>query len=687
MIGGNFGNYRIDEKLGEGGMGVVYKATDTELDRSVAIKTLLTSADPEASARFMREAKAASRLAHPAIITIHHFGIQEETRFIVMEYIEGKTLKKIIDGKPMHLNLFCEIAIQVADGLAMAHEHNVIHRDMKAENVMVTPRGQVKILDFGLAKLKEPETKANDKTVFQTQVGVIMGTVSHMAPEQALGGEIDARADIFSFGVVLYEMATGVMPFDAPSAQAMLARILNQEPTPAISLNPDLPPEVDQLISQCLKKDKSFRPTAQEVRDRLKKIQASLSAGQIAQDVRTQAISQGMVAAASAAPAPVSGIKTAPKLATAIRPASMAASGVGPTPGSGVMPASIPSTISKPVRPVTPGAKATYYALKTLRMVVYFSTLTIPLAFIFYFLVSGGLIRPQIVEGTFLMAYVKAVTEPVLRAAESVFTFRMVSDGWNFMLLGLTVVAFVIRQLFLLPFVKAENWAKTKVVRAKAAAPMAVAISTTERGSSHRLAMLREYSEAKKFLFQEKRHLAFLSIDVVGSTKMKIGEDKLAIEHAFAEYKKFVERILKANNLWKVAWTPDGIMCAFFTTPEAVKAGQEVLSGLTWFNDGVHQLKMGFNVRCGVNAGDVVFPEDKAMEDISDEAIDVAGHMQKYAAHGSLWLSRTLMMELGDQTGWRAIPDQKVDGHECFEWRADNLGATAIRGASTPSDH
>jgi serine/threonine protein kinase/class 3 adenylate cyclase len=682
MIGSNFGNYRIDEKLGEGGMGVVYRATDTELDRSVAIKTLLSSADAEAGARFMREAKAASRLAHPAIITIHHFGIQAETRFIVMEYIQGRTLKKIIDGKPMHMNQLCEIAIQIADGLAMAHEHNVIHRDMKAENVMVTPRGQVKILDFGLAKLKEPETKADDKTVFQTQVGVIMGTVSHMAPEQALGGEIDARADIFSFGVVLYEMSSGQMPFDAATPQAMMARVLNQEPTPVTKLNPEVTPELDQLITQCLKKDKSFRPTAQEVRDRLKKIQASLSAGQIAQDIRTQAISQGMVtaAAAAAAPAPVSGIKTSQgKLVSSSRmPAT-----VIQAPGTAAP--AVKSSSSIATKEVSGGAKATYLGLKTARWVWSIATLTVPLAFIFYFLVSGGMIRPQVVEGTFIMAYAKALVEPVLRVSESVFTFRMVVNGWNLMLLALTVVAFVLRQLVMLPFVKAENWAKTKVVRAKAAAPVAVSITSMERASSHRLTMLREYAEAKKFLFQEKRHLAFLSIDVVGSTKMKIGEDKLAIEHAFAEYKKFVERILKANNLWKVAWTPDGIMCAFFTTRDAVKAGQEVLDGLTWFNDGVHQLKMGFNVRCGVNAGEVVFPEEKDMEDISDEAIDIAGHMQKYAAHGALWLSRALMMELGDQTGWRAITDQKVDGLDCFEWRADNLGADAARGASTPS--
>jgi class 3 adenylate cyclase len=291
------------------------------------------------------------------------------------------------------------------------------------------------------------------------------------------------------------------------------------------------------------------------------------------------------------------------------------------------------------------------------------------------------------VEGTFVMNYARAVVEPVQRLAESIFTFRMVMNGWNFMLLILTAVAFVARQLVMLPIEKAENWAKTKVVKAKASTPVAVAITTTERGSSHRLAMLREYAEAKKILFQEKRKLAFLSIDVVGSTKMKLGEDKLVIEHAFAEYKKFVERILKANNIWKVAWTPDGIMCAFFTTPDAVRAAQEVLEGLGWFNDGVHQLKMPFNVRCGINAGEVVFPEDKNMEEISDEVIDVAGHMQKYAAHGALWLSRTTMMELGDQSGWRSIADQKVDGHEVFEWRGDGAGASAPRGASTPADH
>jgi class 3 adenylate cyclase len=279
---------------------------------------------------------------------------------------------------------------------------------------------------------------------------------------------------------------------------------------------------------------------------------------------------------------------------------------------------------------------------------------------------TSGVIRKEVLEGTRVMAFARAVAEPVLHSAENIFTFRMVSNGWNYMLLVLAVVAFILRTIVLIPIDKAENWAKKRVLRAKVSTP--VTISSTDRGSDRRV-MLREYAETKKVLFQEKRHLAFLSIDVVGSTKMKIGEDKLDIEHAFDEYKLFVERILEGNNIWKVAWTPDGIMCAFNTATDAVKAGQDVLAGLAWFNGSVNHLRTPFTVRCGVNAGEVVFPEEKQMEEVSDESVDVAGHMQKYAAPGALWLSRTVMMELGDQTGWREVTEQQVDGHDCYEWR------------------
>src|SRR5258708_1282929 len=246
-----FGTYRLEEKLGEGGMCVGYRAHDTELDRTVAIKTLLAGAigDQEVLERFVREAKAASRLQHPAIVIIYHVGIQGDTRYIVMEYVEGKTLKKAISGKPMAVNQICALGIQLADALTLAHEKNVVHRDLKAENVMLTPRMQAKILDFGLAKLREPETGA-DATVL-TQVGIIMGTVSHMSPEQALGMEVDGRSDIFSLGVVFYEMATGRMPFEGPTAQATMARVLNMDPVPIGQLNSDLPPELQSLIQDC----------------------------------------------------------------------------------------------------------------------------------------------------------------------------------------------------------------------------------------------------------------------------------------------------------------------------------------------------------------------------------------------------------------------------------------------------
>jgi class 3 adenylate cyclase len=220
-----------------------------------------------------------------------------------------------------------------------------------------------------------------------------------------------------------------------------------------------------------------------------------------------------------------------------------------------------------------------------------------------------------------------------------------------------------------LPVDKLEHWAKTRAVQSKAVGAKAAVGSVQERVSNQRLAMLREYSEAQKILHQGKRHLAFLSIDVIGSTKMKIGEDKLVVEHAFTEYKKFVDRILKSNKVWKVAWTPDGIMCAFLSCEDATCAAQTVLAELPWFNDGAHKLRTPFDVRCGINTGEVIFPEEKGMEEISDEVIDVAGHMQKYATHQTLWLAKEVLAELTTADGFVQVPDKLVDGRTPFEWR------------------
>ncbi len=453
MIGTVFGNYRIDDKLGEGGMGVVYRATDTELGRSVAIKTLLTDPhlDQEGlSARFLREAKAASRLQHPCIVTIHHFGVEGNTRYIVMEYVEGKTLKKIIGNEPMPIMSLLEIAIQVADGLAMAHEKGVIHRDMKAENVMVTTRGQVKILDFGLAKLNEPESHvASDdaETVYKTQEGLAIGTVSHMSPEQALGRDVSDRSDIFSFGVVLYEMATGKMPFSGSSAQVTLARILDAEPQPVSRLNPDLPPELDVLVRHCLSKNKNYRPSADEVVARLKNIQASLSSNQL---------TSAELRAANAGKTPASGTR----VSSGSRAAMMAMDS-RQHPAFAELAATAAPDQEAPAPP-PPDAQRVYNMLKTARIVMAIATLSLPLAYFAYFFIKAGVIRATAVDGTALMSFINVVVVPVHEFVTKLVTVNFMVNQWDLSLVGLGILMFLVRYFILMPLESAEHWAKKR---------------------------------------------------------------------------------------------------------------------------------------------------------------------------------------------------------------------------------
>ncbi len=659
-----FGNYRIDQKLGEGGMGVVYLATDLELERRVALKTLISGAeeDEERLARFLREAKAVSRLQHPSIVTMYHFGVEGSTRYLVMEYIEGKTLRKMISGQPLPISQMLDYAIQIADGLSLAHERGVIHRDLKAENVMVTPRGQVKILDFGLAKLKETKTQSgDDETAFRTEFGMVVGTVSTMSPEQAMGREVDARSDIFSLGVIFYQMATGKLPFEGPTPQATLALILNQEAPPVTDLNPEVPPELARLIQQCMQKSHVFRPSATDLVLRLKNIQAQLGSGKLAaSDIRPSAGAPSMDSRS------VTSLSTTASVPAMTQPGSGKTSSVKTpaisltTPSATAMQAAEAGNVAS--------LKGTYYAIRIARIAFSILTLTVPLSYLLMFIIGGGLIRSQVIEGTMLMRYMQAVVTPALSLVDRIFTFRMVSNGWNFMLLILAVAAFVARHLIMLPAEAGEHWAKSRLLKARASAPQTAAMSVSDRsGSGSRLALLRKYNESKKVLFQEKKPLAFMSIDVVGSTQMKRGEDKLTVEHAFVEFKKFVERILNSNNCWKSAWTPDGVMCAFRGTPEAVTAGQEVLSGLGWFNSGVHNLRTPFAVRAGVHYGEVVFPDDKDMVEVSDFTIDVAGHLQKHGAQNTLWVSKEAVDMLSDTSGFKML-EQQVDSHGVFEW-------------------
>ena len=253
MIGETISHYKILEKIGEGGMGVVYKAHDTTLDRDVALKFLpryLTN-DPTEKERFYHEARAAAALTHQNIAVVYEIGGHENQIFIVMEYVEGKTLKQLLEAEPLTVQRVLDMAIQVCEGMAAAHEKGVVHRDIKSENIIVTPKGHPKITDFGLAKLKGG-TKL-------TRAGSTLGTAAYMSPEQARGEEVDQRSDVFSFGVVLYEMLSGRLPFRGDHPTALAYSIINEEPQPITRFNEKVTLEIEHIVSKALAKDKDER--------------------------------------------------------------------------------------------------------------------------------------------------------------------------------------------------------------------------------------------------------------------------------------------------------------------------------------------------------------------------------------------------------------------------------------------
>ena len=653
-------------------MGVVYRGIDINLDRPVAIKILTSEGqrNEEAVACFLREAKTASKLQHPGITTIYEFGVQNDLPYLVMECIEGKTLKENLIHGPLPLRQVLEIAIQIADALIVAGEKGVIHRDLTAENIMLTDRGQVKILDFGLAKVMEKNEILSDGS-FQTLDGRVLGTVKYMSPEQALGVEVDLRTDIFSAGVVFYEMAAGVPPFSGSSPSVVMAKILNQPYPPLSEYNPQVPPSLANAVAKCLEKDRERRyQNASGLLLALRSIRPEIEMlgggnGSAKESRSKRVTAERLQDLLPSSPAPAQPLTLANAAGnTAVGTLSRTVDSAGA--------AAFRATFAEGRKPISRFSRAWRMSaglvVRTIRRVIVLAASIYSMGCIALFCMP--FFRPEALKhGAEMVRWLHLATDPVLIYLTSLIAFRTVFLNFNFLLLAIALGVWILQLTLTGPLDWLENQIYKPLKRRASGSSSDISFTTGPiQPQENRMSLLRDYAASKRLLSEVKKEMAFLAVDVVGSTRMKLGEDQISIEHAFAEYRKFMDRIFRDCRAHKVAWTPDGAMACFLSVDDAAAAGRKVLSELSWFNQDVHQLRTEFHVRCGLNLGEVLFPDNKPLQEISDEVIDIAGHLQKYADPDTMWVSVAAYTRLLHRHGFAQV-DKRVDDRDVFAWQ------------------